>query len=162
MLICVLKAEPAPATAAARTTTARQLTTPITAMFLAADALPAAQKRQCYSYPSPTPLSGETRMVSTCRSIARWLMHAGRLVGYPIRSYRPPPRARQDRNLLRKRREDQLRQKSLTDLCVFLCPIQSWLGRGTHTSTRYTDARPILRVFAISVGRMPSALILRT
>ena len=78
MLIWVLKAGPAPVTAAAKPTTARQLTTPITAMFLAARRLTRAQKRQCYSYPSPTPLSGETRMVSTCRSIARWLMHAGR------------------------------------------------------------------------------------
>jgi hypothetical protein len=39
---------------------------------------PLRKNGSCYSYPSPTPLSGETRMVSTCRSIARWLMHAGR------------------------------------------------------------------------------------
>src|ERR1700722_19769194 len=36
MLIWVLKAGPAPVTAAAKTTTATQLTTPIAAMFLAA------------------------------------------------------------------------------------------------------------------------------
>jgi hypothetical protein len=30
------------------------------------------RENRVYSYPSPTPLGRETRMVSTCRSIVRW------------------------------------------------------------------------------------------
>ena len=48
--------------------------------------------------------------------------------------------------------------RHLRTVCwMFLCRIQSWQGRRTHASTRDTDARPILRILAISVGRMPSA-----
>ena len=78
MLIWVLKAGPAPVTAAAKPRTARQLTTPITATFLAAQRLTRCAKTAVRFVSISDPLSGETRMVSTCRTIARWLMHAGK------------------------------------------------------------------------------------